>query len=119
LIVMRLLPRQSLLKRMLRRLGSRIFAGAQIGGRSARATLTARQRCQKDELRDETDVAISGPCNAARAPISRSTTIGWPSRCAGVGTSSVLSTRRRPNRAPMISIAPNGSERWCYCRWSA
>src|SRR5262249_33680297 len=73
LLVVRLLPKQSLLKRMLRRLGSRIFAGAHLGGRSAGATLTARQPCQKDEVRDEINVTTVRSCTMAQAT-STSTT---------------------------------------------
>jgi hypothetical protein len=125
LLVVRFLPKQSLLKRMLRRLGSRIFKGAQIGGRSARARLTARQPCHRDGVRDEIDVATGDSCAAGRASISTSTTIGWPSRCGHVGTDGALSTPRHPGRAPRVAgefaipSAPNDSSRWRHCRWSA
>lgn len=42
LLMARPLPKPSLLRRVLRRLGAKIYAGQQIGGRSARTTVTRR-----------------------------------------------------------------------------
>lgn len=74
LLVGRPLTRQSLLRRVLRRLGSRTSVGEQIAGRSISANLTREQSRRRGEMPGETDGVAGG---VAAAPPAF-----WPS-CTG------------------------------------
>lgn len=65
LLLVRRLPKPSLLRRVLRRLGTKIYTGQRIEGRSARTTLTGEQPSQGRRIREQADGA------AGRFPATR------------------------------------------------
>jgi hypothetical protein len=67
LLVVRLLPRQSFLRRVLRRLGLRIYAGEQVAGQSARAPLTRGRPRQGRRMPGDTGGVGGGRCTAPLA----------------------------------------------------
>lgn len=71
LLLLRQLPRQSLLRRALRCLGLRIFVGEQIAGRSASPRMTGGRPRRGSEMPGETGGA-TGSLSAAPPPF-------WPS----------------------------------------
>src|SRR5207244_5215122 len=63
LLVVRPLPRQSLLGRVLRRLGTRNYIGERVEGRSAKAAATGGRRRHGREMPGETGGATGGSCS--------------------------------------------------------
>jgi hypothetical protein len=100
LLLVRPLPRQSLLRRFLRCFGSRTPGGAQIDGRSMIAVPAARRTRREHEMTAESDGAAGGfPAGPPDA---------WPNCPAG--------TRIGPGR-PGLALPPNvmlfdGSKAW-------
>jgi hypothetical protein len=70
LLVERPMPRQSLLRRALRYLGSRIYFGEKVEGRSSKATLTGGRARRERNMPGETGGASGG--FAAAPPLT------WP-----------------------------------------
>jgi hypothetical protein len=71
LLVVRLLPTPSLLRRVLRCLGSKIYAGRYIGSRSTREALSARRMPERRRMRSTSGGAAGG--SPAAPPLT------WPS----------------------------------------
>ena len=83
LLVVRPLPKQSLLRRVLRRLGLRIYVGEHVAGQSGRAPLTRGQPRQGRRMPSETG-GVGGSC--CTAPLA-----SWPEFPEGARTASVRS----------------------------
>src|ERR1700732_2465754 len=64
LLVVRPLPKQSLLRRVLRRLGLRIYVGEHVAGQSGRAPLTRGRPRQGRRMRRGTGGVGGGWCTA-------------------------------------------------------
>jgi hypothetical protein len=97
LLAVRRLPRQSLLRRVLRCLRLRSYAGGQIEGRSDAPTLRGGSARRDREMADETGGTVG---NGFAAP-----PVSWPS-CAGA-------IRMSPVRVPTVR---HGLRRWnCWC----
>ena len=71
LLVVRPLPTPSLLRRVLRCLGSKIYAGRYIGSRSTREALSARRMPERRRMRSTSGGAAGG--SPAAPPLT------WPS----------------------------------------
>jgi hypothetical protein len=99
LLVVRLLPKQSLLRRVLRCLGLRIYTGQQIGGRSAKASSSDKRSRQRHQMPGESGGAAGRACAAALA--SPSTMISWPS-----GAKRALTDSDRQN-PPLMTGGPS------------
>jgi hypothetical protein len=81
-LAVRSLPRQSLLKRVLRRLGSRIYVGQERGGGTANAMLRAR-RLEKAGEADAGGFSSGSPfsltsCSGRSRSAAAGTVHGWP-----------------------------------------
>jgi hypothetical protein len=96
LLALRPLPRQSLLRRLLRCLGSRRYIGETIGARLANPTLTGSHRRPEQQMSDEPGFAAEG--FAALPPAA------WPN-CRGNARTGEAALAREP--AP-----PPGFHRW-------
>jgi hypothetical protein len=86
LLVDRPMPRQSLLRRVLRHLGSRIYFGEKVEGRSGKATVTGGRARRARSMAGETGGASGG--YAAAPPLT------WPTCRASTRIAPV-----RPGRA--------------------
>jgi hypothetical protein len=83
LLVVRPLPKQSLLRRVLRRLGLRIYVGEHVAGQSGRAPLTRGRPRQGRRMPSETGGVGSCCCTA---PL-----VSWPEFPEGARMASVRS----------------------------
>jgi hypothetical protein len=70
LLMLRRLPRQSLLARVLRCFGSRVYSGEQIAGQSANRTLTGGRSRGRRRMTEETGGASGG--------LSAAPPVSWP-----------------------------------------
>jgi hypothetical protein len=104
LLVVRPLQRQSLLRRVLRSLGSRTRAGEQIKGRSLSSVSVARQTASEQEMSAESGDAASG-FPAAPPGV-------WPNCPGGTrigpGRSDLALTRRVP-----VGFGIKPWDHWC------
>ena len=94
LLVERPLPKQSLLKRVLRRLGLRIYVGEHVAGQSGRAPLTCGRPRQGRRMPSEIGGVGGSGCTAP--PVS------WPEFPEGARTASVRSDAGVPSRSLTI-----------------
>jgi hypothetical protein len=100
LLAARLLPKQSLLRRVLYYLRSRIYAGEQVGGGSTRATLTGRRPRQGRKMPDETGLATDRWC--AAGPVWASAPISWPTCPKGAWESPTQLEPALATRGPKV-----------------
>jgi hypothetical protein len=98
LLLVRRLPRQSLLRRLLRSLRVRIYAGEQVGRRSATTNLTRKRAREKSRRPGDTGVAGGKMRAAAPASASASTIILGPRRAKCAWTMPVQPKPARPDR---------------------
>jgi hypothetical protein len=94
LLAVRPLPKQSLLRRVLRRLGLRIYVGEHVAGQSGRAPLTRGRPRQGRRMPSETG-GVGGSC--CTAPLA-----SWPEFPEGARTASVRSDAGVPSRSLTI-----------------
>jgi hypothetical protein len=102
LLVMRPSARQSLLRRVLRRFGLRIYIG-KLEGRSARATLTGARRRDGSDMQGET----SGGGGVSFAPPAAL----WPSCRRRLRLGSARPGSATPSHDPTLQ---RGFQRWGY-----
>jgi hypothetical protein len=113
-LVVHPLPRQSLLRRVLRCLGFRIFTGRQVGSRSAKAILTGGRLRQRRKAPAEAGGAADsmyaaplvsqlGCPKRARIPVGPARP-GAGFRVRGRPAGDVQSGRRRPEAKPRLRI---------------
>lgn len=107
LLVMRRLPRQSLLRRLLHSVRARIYAGEQIERRPDAGNLTRKRAREKSRRPGETGVTGGKVRAAAPASASVSTVILWP-RCPKCA----WTTPVQPSPARPV-LWPRGKERFC------
>lgn len=111
LLELRLLPRQSLLRRLLRFFRARVYAGGQIEPRSAITTLMRKQRREKSTRPGETGAAAGESCAAALTSASASTAISWRGYPKRARTNSVQPNLIRPSRRLSFETAER-AESW-------
>jgi hypothetical protein len=107
-LVVRPLPKQSLLRRVLRRLGLRIYAGEHLAGRSAKPTVTGGRPRPGRRMPGETGGAAGRPC--------ASSTVSWPefSRPARVSPTALGRFAIPAGHAPCTRLAILGT--WPFRR---
>lgn len=105
LLVGRPLTRQSLLRRVLRCLGSRTYSGEQIAGRSVSANVTRRQQRQRREMPGETG-GVAGDLPAAPPAF-------WPSCTGRARISQIQSGPGVPPSGPTTPLGFRLWDHWC------
>jgi len=94
LLVVRPLPRRSFLRRVLRRLGLRIYVGEQVEGRSGKAILTDGGPRQGRRMPGETAGVAGSLCAAPW--------VSWPNSPRGARTKSVRLDPATPSRGSTV-----------------
>jgi hypothetical protein len=108
LLVVRPLPRLSFLKRVLRRLGLRIYVGEQVEGRSGKAVLTDGRPRQGRRMPGETAGGAGSLCAAPW--------VSWPNSPRGGRTESVRLDPATPSRSSTIQGKFGRSQRGRHTR---